>query len=153
MTDLPTLFENYVRPYGVSIFAGKKQDAYTDLRNEVVKNKGRLDHVDTEWEDRPLFKKLKTDNVYYGQVLYWSSSFPNLEYDVVYLDLNAIKDHEDYKATLYEYWQMVRVGGVFVGNIKGNSINTVIEAFGLDNLSIHLDEEDGEEVGYWYRTK
>lgn len=136
----------------MSLELGGRDKEVVKLLGEIVKHdKGRLDVINTDdVTEGPV--KNKYDNQYRGRATFWSSTIPQLEYDVVFIEPDSFYADEDYAAIVREYWHKVRVDGVLVGQ-HSEDINEVIEALGLDDLNIDLDEQDGEEIGIWWRVK
>lgn len=146
------LITNHIRKHGVSLILGDI-DSYIKrlVKDEVITKQGRLDII-SPFVEEPKFVKNVGLNTYDGPGLYWSSSIPNLEYDVVYLNSASAQEGETLVQLLHEYWPIVREGGVLLGDYNLVIKDALDKAFDLDNSKFEkLNIDNNEE--YWWRTK
>lgn len=145
MTDVKQLLESKIRPYGVTLEVGGNDKKIVEILKEKAREyKSRVDIINTKIKET-RFEKHKKHNVYEGPALYWSSSIPNLEYDVVYLESDAFAEGETFVQLLHEYWPVVHLNGIICGHYTKEVAEALQEAY--KNATVDVIDE------FWYRIK
>jgi len=145
MSNLQNIFKDYSKAFGVSILVGgRNKEVRDDLVSTTQEYQGRTDVILVDSKERHMLKKGPI-NERHGPALYWSSTIPNLEYSIAFIESDAPAKIEKFSSLVHEYWQVVKPGGLLMGDDDPSVTQVVKDIFGEERIIV--------KDGYWMIEK